>query len=65
MLFIYTKNSFIYIAILQYYNITNVYFINIGFEIMGNSNNSNSFFAKGEGLRIISIKRNSPFDGKV
>jgi len=32
---------------------------------MGNSNDSNSFLAKGEGLRILSIKRNSPFDGKV
>ncbi len=33
--------------------------------IMGNSNDNGSFLQKGEGLRILSIKVNSPFDGKV
>ena len=32
---------------------------------MGNSNDSKSFLQKGEGLRILSIKLNSPFDSKV
>ena len=32
---------------------------------MGNSNDPKSFLQKGEGLRILSIKLNSPFDGKV
>ena len=32
---------------------------------MGNSNDPKSFLQKGGGLRILSIKLNSPFDGKV
>lgn len=32
---------------------------------MGNTNESKSFLQKGEGLRILSIKLNCPFDGKV
>ena len=33
---------------------------------MGNNNsNEQSFLSKGEGLRILSVKLNSPFDGKV
>jgi hypothetical protein len=32
---------------------------------MGNNNDSKSFLQKGEGLRILSVKLNSPFDGKV
>ena len=32
---------------------------------MGNNIESKSFLQKGEGLRILSIKLNSPFDGKV
>ncbi len=32
---------------------------------MGNTHDPRSFLQKGEGLRILSIKLNSPFDGQV
>ncbi len=32
---------------------------------MGNSNDTNSFLKKGEGLRITAIRLNCPFDGEV
>jgi len=32
---------------------------------MGNSNNAEDVLEKGEGYRIIAVKENSPFYGKV